>query len=46
VEVDLDLLTNEKDEIQVFQKTIDLTKNAKELAFSIKELEIEAENDD
>jgi len=43
MEVELELLTNEKDEIQVLQKAMDLTKKAKELGFSIKELEIETE---
>jgi hypothetical protein len=46
MEVELELLTNEKDEIQVIQKLVDLAKKAKELGFSIKELELETEEDD
>jgi hypothetical protein len=46
MEVELELLTNEKEEIQVLQKTMDLAKKAKELGFSIKELEIETEDDE
>ena len=46
MEVELELLTNEKDEIQVIQKVMDLAKKAKELGFSIKELELETEEDD
>jgi hypothetical protein len=46
MEVELELLTNEKDEIQVIQKVVDLAKKAKELGFSIKELELETEEDD
>lgn len=45
MEVELELLTNEKDEIQVIQKVVDLAKKAKELGFSIKELELETEED-
>ncbi len=45
MEVELELLTNEKDEIQVMQKAMDLAKKAKELGFSIKELELETEED-
>lgn len=44
MEVELELLTNETDELQVFQKTMELAKKAKELGFSIKELEIENED--
>ncbi len=43
MEVELELVTNEKDEIQVMQKVMDLAKKAKELGFSIKELELESE---
>ena len=43
MEVELELLTNEKDEIQVMQKAMELAKKAKELGFSIKELELETE---
>ena len=43
MKVELELLTNEKDELQVMQKTIELVKKAKELGFSIKELELEME---
>ena len=46
MELELELLTNEKDEIQVIQKVMDLAKKAKELGFSIKELELETEEDD
>lgn len=46
MEVELELLTNETDELQVFQKTMELAKKAKELGFSIKELEIENEDED
>ena len=45
MEVELELLTNEKDEILVMQKAMDLAKKAKELGFSIKELELETEED-
>jgi hypothetical protein len=44
MEVELELLTNEKDEIQLIQKVMDLAKKAKELGFSIKELELETED--
>lgn len=46
MEVELELATNEKDEIQVMQKVMDLAKKAKELGFSIKELELETEEDE
>lgn len=46
MEVELELLINETDELQVFQKTMELAKKAKELGFSIKELEIENEDAD
>lgn len=46
MEVELELLTSEKDEIQVMQKLIDLAKKAKELGFSIKELELETDEDE
>ena len=41
MEVELELVTGEKDEIQVMQKVMELAKKAKELGFSIKELELE-----
>ena len=43
MEIELELATSEEDEIQVMQKVMDLAKRAKELGFSIKELEIETE---
>jgi hypothetical protein len=43
MEVELELVTNERDEVQVMQKVMDLVKKAKELGFSIKELEMETE---
>lgn len=46
MEVELELLTNETDELQVIQKTMELAKKAKELGFSIKELEIENEDEE
>jgi hypothetical protein len=46
MELELELLTSEKDEIQVIQKVMELAKKAKELGFSIKELELETEEDD
>jgi predicted RNA-binding protein with RPS1 domain len=46
MELELELLTNEKDEIQVIQKVMDLAKKAKELGFSIKELELETEDEE
>jgi hypothetical protein len=45
MEVELELATNETDEIKVMQKVMDLAAKAKELGFSIKELEIENEDD-
>jgi hypothetical protein len=42
----LELLTSEKDEIQVMEKVLDLARKAKELGFSIKELELETEEDE
>ncbi|MDW0294642.1 MAG: hypothetical protein QN718_11285 [Nitrososphaeraceae archaeon] len=42
----LELLTSEKDEIQVMEKVLDLVRKAKELGFSIKELELETEEDE
>ena len=41
MKVELELMTNEKDEIQVMQKVMEIVKRAKELGFSIKELEME-----
>jgi hypothetical protein len=46
MEVELELTTSETDEIQVMQKMIELAKKAKELGFSVKELELEAEDDE
>ena len=46
MEVELELSINETDELQVIQKTVELAKKAKELGFSIKELEIENEEDE
>ena len=46
MEVELELLTSETDELQVLQKTMELAKKAKELGFSIKELEIENEDEE
>ena len=46
MEVELELLTSETDELLVLQKTMELAKKAKELGFSIKELEIENEEDE
>jgi hypothetical protein len=34
-------VTKEEDEVQVMQKVMDLVKKAKELGFSVKELEME-----
>ena len=44
MEIELKLLTTEKDEIQVMEKLLDLARRAKELGFSIKELELETED--
>ena len=46
MEIELELLTSEKDEIQVMEKVLDLVRKAKELGFSIKELELETEEDE
>ncbi len=46
MEIELELLTNEKDEIQVMQKVMEIAKKAKELGFSVKELELEAEGEE
>ncbi|CAN5587332.1 hypothetical protein BH18THE1_BH18THE1_00880 [soil metagenome] len=46
MEIELELLTTEKDEIQVMEKLLDLARRAKELGFSIKELELETEEDE
>ena len=43
MEIELELLTNEKDEIQVMHKAIDIAKKARELGFSVKELELKTE---
>jgi hypothetical protein len=46
MEIELELATQDTDEIQVMQKVVELAKKAKELGFSIKELELEAEEED
>jgi hypothetical protein len=46
MEIELELLTTEKDEIQVMEKLLDLARRAKELGFSIKELELKTEEDE
>ena len=46
IELELELHTNEQDEVKVLQNAMELVKKAKELGFSIKELEIEKEDDD
>ena len=46
MEIELELLTSEKDEIQVMEKVLDLARKAKELGFSIKELELDSEEDE
>jgi predicted RNA-binding protein with RPS1 domain len=46
MEIELKLLTTEKDEIQVMEKLLDLARRAKELGLSIKELELETEEDE
>jgi hypothetical protein len=46
MEVELELAIGETDEIKVVQKVMDLAAKAKELGFSIKELEIENDDDD
>jgi hypothetical protein len=46
MEIELELPTTEKDEIQVMEKLLDLARRAKELGFSIKELELETEEDE
>lgn len=46
MEIELGLLTSEKDEIQVMEKVLDLARKAKELGFSIKELELDTEEDE
>jgi len=43
MEIELELATKEEDEFQVIQKVMDLVRKAKELGFSIKELEMETE---
>jgi translation elongation factor EF-1beta len=45
MEVQLELVTNEIDEIQVMQKVVKIAKKAKELGFSIQELELETEEE-
>jgi hypothetical protein len=44
MEIELELETSENDHIQVLQKITELAKKAKELGFSIKEIEIESED--
>jgi tetraacyldisaccharide-1-P 4'-kinase len=46
MEIELELLTTEKDKIRVMEKLLDLARRAKELGFSIKELELETEEDE
>lgn len=46
MEIELELLTSEKDEIQVMEKVLDLARKAKELGFSIKELELDTEEEE
>lgn len=46
MEVELELVTKETDEIKVLQKLMNLAEKAKELGFSIKELEMENEGND
>lgn len=46
MEVELELVTDEQDEIQVMQKMIEVAKKAKELGFSVKELELESEEEE
>lgn len=46
MEIELEFHTSEKDEIQVMEKLLDLARKAKELGFSIKELELETEEDE
>jgi lipid-A-disaccharide synthase-like uncharacterized protein len=46
MELELELHTNEQDEVNVLQNAMELVKKAKELGFSIKELEIEKEEDE
>lgn len=46
MEVELELIIDETNEIKVMQKTMDLAAKAKELGFSIKELEIENDEDE
>lgn len=46
MELELELHTNEQDEVNVLQNAMELVKKAKELGFSIKELEIENEEDE
>jgi hypothetical protein len=43
MQIELELVTKESDDILVMQKMMELAKKAKELGFSIKELELEAE---
>jgi hypothetical protein len=46
MEVELELRTSEEDEIKVMEKVMDLARKAKELGFSIKEVELENEEDE
>ena len=46
MEVELELVTGETDEIKVLQKLTQLAEKAKELGFSIKELEMENVEDE
>jgi hypothetical protein len=46
MEIELELQTNELDEVKVLQNAMELVKKAKELGFSIREFEIEKEEDE
>lgn len=46
MEAELELTTEETDAVQVMQKLTELAKRATELGFSIKEVELQAEEED
>jgi hypothetical protein len=46
MEVELELRTSEEDELKVMEKVMDLARKAKELGFSIKEVELENEEEE
>jgi len=46
MEIEFELESSENDHIQVLQKVTELAKKAKELGFSIKEIQIESEDED